>query len=377
MVIIVASVATNENPLSPTSAIERVGAVPVQDALTVVLPHDDAPPGERLFRHWLEGRNPATIAGYRNDLTDFGMFMRRPDGSPLVQAVARRTPDESAHAAQVAVSAFLLFGNARGAGAANALVLSYRTHMVGARVAPRTINRRMSAIRSMLKVARMIGLVAWSIEVEGTSVVAIRDTLGPGKEVVHAMMAALVHGVKSGDRDSIRNLAILCLLYDLGLRREEVASLDIEHWEPKRRRLWVIGKKRAEREPMDDVPVATARVINEWIELRGPEPGPLFVSFSARYYGKRLSGWGIWNAIANVGAGLGLDARPHGIRHTAITEVLEKSHGDVRAAQRFSRHKSLAMLQVYDDNRQNLGAELAAQIAAERPGLDDEGGGSE
>jgi integrase/recombinase XerC len=39
-------------------------------------------------------------------------------------------------------------------------------------------------------------------------------------------------------------------------------------------------------------------------------------------------------------AGLGV-MRPHGLRHAAITEALELTRGDVRAVQRFSRHRDL------------------------------------
>jgi integrase/recombinase XerC len=77
--------------------------------------------------------------------------------------------------------------------------------------------------------------------------------------------------------------------------------------------------------------------------------------------------------VTELATSLGLQARPHGVRHAAITEFLRVSNGNVRAAQRFSRHANLATLQVYDDNRTNIGAEFVAQLAAAMPGLDDEG----
>ena len=57
-------------------------------------------------------------------------------------------------------------------------------------------------------------------------------------------------------------------------------------------------------------------------------------------------------------------ARPHGLRHAAITEALDATGGDVRAVQRFSRHRSLATLQLYDDSRQDLGGQVAHKVAA-------------
>jgi|SRR5580692_585612 integrase/recombinase XerC len=358
-------------PLTPTR--EPDAAIVLQDVPTVTLaiPYDDVPPEERLFRHWLKGRDPATIAGYRGDLANLAAFMRDPEGKPLVPQAGRRSSAEAAHAAQVAIQALVNLGNMRGVKAVNAYVLSYQAHLLDEKTAPRTINRRLAAIRSMLKVARRIGLIDWTVEVDSEQVESVKDTRGPGKDAVTLMMGALVKQVQDGDRHSRRDLAILRLLYDLGLRRGEVASLDLEHWESDRRRLMVWGKKSAERKPLDEIPVETARALNAWVEVRGEAPGALFVSFDRRTPGHRLTGWSIWNMITELAESLQLRAAPHGVRHTAITEVLNESHGDVRAAQRFSRHKRLETLQVYDDNRENLGGQLAAKIAADMPGLDE------
>jgi hypothetical protein len=41
----------------------------------------------------------------------------------------------------------------------------------------------------------------------------------------------------------------------------------------------------------------------------------------------------------------------------------------VRAVRRFSRHRDLSTLQCYDDNRNNLGGEVARRLAeGEQPG---------
>ena len=58
----------------------------------------------------------------------------------------------------------------------------------------------------------------------------------------------------------------------------------------------------------------------------------------------------------------GVRARPHGLRHAAITEALELTGGDVRRVQRFSRHRSLQTLLRYDDNRQDLAGGVARRL---------------
>jgi integrase/recombinase XerC len=51
------------------------------------------------------------------------------------------------------------------------------------------------------------------------------------------------------------------------------------------------------------------------------------------------------------------------VRHASITRVLDLSGGDVRAAQKFSRHRSVATVLRYDDNRRDLAGELARRLA--------------
>jgi integrase len=54
--------------------------------------------------------------------------------------------------------------------------------------------------------------------------------------------------------------------------------------------------------------------------------------------------------------------RPHGLRHAAVTAVLDAG-ASTRDAQRFSRHKDPRTLLRYDDNRNR--ADLRGRLAAE------------
>jgi integrase/recombinase XerC len=59
-----------------------------------------------------------------------------------------------------------------------------------------------------------------------------------------------------------------------------------------------------------------------------------------------------------------MTARPHGLRHAGITEALDLTKGNIRAVQRFSRHRDLRILNLYDDNRIDLGGDVARLVAA-------------
>src|SRR5262249_26704697 len=101
-----------------------------------------------------------------------------------------------------------------------------------------------------------------------------------------------------------------------------------------------------------------------WVEARGPTPGALFVRLDRAGPGHgRLSDAAVYALVRGLGERAGLRARPHGLRHAAITEALDLMSGDVRAVQRFSRHRKLDTLLIYDDARRDLAGEVARRVA--------------
>jgi len=65
----------------------------------------------------------------------------------------------------------------------------------------------------------------------------------------------------------------------------------------------------------------------------------------------------------------GVRTRPRGLRHYAVTRALDLTNGDLRRAQRFSRHRDPRTLLRYDDNRRGLGGEMAGLVAGEFSGV--------
>ncbi len=296
----------------------------------------------RLLRAFLNGRKPETITAYRQDLEDFQAFIRAPS---LEQA------------------ACLLL--ARGAGGANALALDYKAHLMDRELAANTINRRLTTLRSLVKLGRTLGLIPWTLEVEGVKAESYRDTRGPGRAGFRDMLDALA---KRKDRKSMRDRALLRCMFDLGLRRAEVLGLDLEHLDLEGSTVAVLGKGRTDKIKLT-LPAETKRVLKAWIGVRGVAPGPLFCSMNRAQPGKgRLTAIGLYGMVRELGRKVGLKVWPHGLRHAAITEALDLTGGNVRAVQRFSRHRDVRILERYDDNRRDLGGEVAKQVAASVPG---------
>ncbi len=289
-------------------------------------------------------RRPTTLLAYQADLHDFCSFV----GVDDTKSAARQ----------------LLSG---GAAEANLLALKYRERMKERQLAPATINRRLAALRSLVKLANVTGVVPWQLHIKNQEAAAYRDTRGPGEENFNRLIE--VAQVRT-DPKGARDVAIIALLHDLALRRAEVVRLDIEDVDLNGMPaacLQVMGKGRDVKQRLT-LPEATAAAIANWIKTRGTDPGPLFHNFHRDSRRRtRLTGTSVYRIVRQIGTRIGAHIRPHGLRHTAITEALELMKGDVRSVQRFSRHKDIRVLGIYDDNRTDVAGELARMISTRRP----------
>ncbi len=111
------------------------------------------------------------------------------------------------------------------------------------------------------------------------------------------------------------------------------------------------------------LPEPTKAALAAWVEARGTEPGPLFTNFDRARKGGLITGTSIYRLIRGLGERAGSRARPHGLRHAAITEALELTRGNVRTVQRFSGHKDVRTIERYEDNRQDIAGEVARLVA--------------
>jgi integrase/recombinase XerC len=130
------------------------------------------------------------------------------------------------------------------------------------------------------------------------------------------------------------------------MRRGEVESLELHSLDLESGTLAVVGKGRTDPIKLT-LPDPVRKALEGWLGIRGTDPGPLFHRLDrAAIVPARLSADGIHKIIGTLGkrAALSRGLAPHKLRHHACTQVLDRSNGDVQAAQRFSRHKDLRTL---------------------------------
>lgn len=238
-----------------------------------------------------------------------------------------------------------------------ALVMNdYAAHMRTGELSEATSNRRLSALRSLLKLARKFGLstVDPAGLVEGEKVKRYRDTRGPKVAEVKQLLITPDRETPIGKRD----FAILTLLWENALRRSELCGCSIGDFDADGRRLTIRGKGRGTQTEPVTLSVHCVAAINAYLETRAGQlaDAPLFAN-AARFNpsGSRLTADGLYYLLQKYGAAaLGRPVNPHAMRHAAITAVLDATNGDVRTTQKLSRHADVRTLMIYDDNRSDL-----------------------
>lgn len=117
---------------------------------------------------------------------------------------------------------------------------------------------------------------------------------------------------KRNDVKGVRDVVVLHLVREVGLKRGEISGLDMEDFDVENRTLRV-------KKQFLTLPETTTVVFKAWIRIRGTGRGPMFTNFDrARKGDGRLTGTGIYQIIRRLGKETGIHSGPEQLRHVAI-----------------------------------------------------------
>jgi integrase/recombinase XerC len=226
-------------------------------------------------------------------------------------------------------------------------LLALRHHLAGLKgrqLAPATVARRISAIRSFFR------WMSREERIEGNPAEGLRVPRRPHR-LPHVLtteeVERLLEAPVDDDWQGLRDKALLETLYSTGGRVAEVAGLDVKDLDLHGGSVRLRGKGRRERLGALGRPCLAA--LNAYFdatrrEKRRREPEAVFLN----RYGERLSARGVARVLRRhvVRAGLSRDVHPHTLRHSFATHLLERG-ANLREVQEMLGHKSVSTTQIY------------------------------
>jgi site-specific recombinase XerD len=148
----------------------------------------------------------------------------------------------------------------------------------------------------------------------------------------------------------VRDAALIGLAYAAGLRRDEIAKLNLVDYDQSTGFIKVLHAKRNKQRTAYLVSGSQAAMA-DWLELRGQDPGPLFcpINKAGRL---SISGWmtdqAIYNVLQKRATRAGLQAlSPHDFRRTFISDLLDGG-ADISTVAKMSGHSSVTTTARYD-----------------------------
>jgi len=219
-------------------------------------------------------------------------------------------------------------------------VFAAHSHAHG--LAPRSIQRRLSAVRSFFRFLLRERALARSPAMEVRAPKAARRLPG----TLDADQMARLLELPPGEPFAVRDRALMELLYSSGLRLAELTALDLEDLDLKDRIVRVTGKGKR----MRDVPVGrkALQALTLWLQERATlprvDPRAVFVGRQGRRLGARAIQLRV--AYWAKRQGLPMHVHPHLFRHSFASHLLESS-SDLRGVQELLGHANVSTTQIY------------------------------
>jgi integrase/recombinase XerD len=266
-----------------------------------------------------KGYSGNTLAAYRNDLTQFLHYLAA--GSP------EAAPD-------------------RWDQVDKPRIVSYILHMKELEYASSTVARKVAALKSFFHYLQEEGVVRTNptLALESPKV---KKHL-PKAISVDDVERLLAEPLKSSSPKSLRDSALLEVLYATGMRVTELVSLNVQDVDLDAGTVYCLGK--GERERIVPIYDHASQVLATYLAdgrpslVRDAEEKALFLN----HRGERLTRQGLWLIIKHYVDTIGIEAEvtPHTLRHSFATHML---HGGakLRDVQKLLGHANISTTQVY------------------------------
>lgn len=241
---------------------------------------------------------------------------------------------------------------------------------ISEKVSKATANKMLSALRGVLQKARTLRMISAEDyddikTIKGFKVkTELRGRALHEDELISLALACRADSTAAGFRDA----ALMAVGYGAGLRRFEIAALDVGDWDQAEQSLRIAHGK-GDKPRIVYLSDSGARCVARWLELRpGPaDDSPLFcpVNKGGKVVDRRLTDQAIYNMLEKRRIEAGIKAfSPHDMRRSFISDLLDTG-ADVSAVAGLAGHSNLNTTMKYD--RRGERAKKAAAMKLKIP----------
>lgn len=256
-----------------------------------------------------------------------------------------------------AIRDFLAWHQAMGRPALRKATLErYKSELVAGGMSPGNVNFRLAALRRMFREAEANGLIS---EQAARSAAAVEGICSPGRSVgvwlSRGQAEALLNALPRRTLANKRDFAMVCVFLSAGLRRSEMASLTVQHFQQVEGRwaiLGIVGKRNRTR----DVPITAwaKTAVDDWLAASGIESGIVFrpVNKSDHLSGASMTPEAIRKTLDRVvrqanRAGAGLpEIAAHDLRRT-FAQLARTGGAPIEQIQKALGHASIRTTEIY------------------------------
>jgi len=255
----------------------------------------------------------------------------------------------------------------------NAQLLRYKTSLIERKLSSNSINIKLATIRSIIKLTKTIGFSTIDVGIKNVKKKLVRDTKGVPMDDIKKMLDSQTED----SFEATRNRAMIRIMFNCAMRRSEISTIKLSDIDLDNNMVKISEKGGTTREMKIDS--ESVEDLRKWLKHRddvgsvASDSDSLFLSKQ----GKPFSGQKLYYQIKKIAVQCELDpkkVRPHGFRHTAITQVVIDSAKDglpLTDVKEFSRHKNLDCLTMYVDTDKetfnNMSTKLSLKLRSTVP----------
>lgn len=294
-----------------------------------------------IIKLFFPDKSQSTLTAYSKDLDFFTEFLKKES--------TQETLD-------------LLFGLPESQ--ANLVVLHYKTELLENGQSISSINRKLSTLRSLVKAAKKAGVLDWKLDIPNEKVDYQPSVACLGKEQINLLLTTAKN--QENQKKAARDYAIIRLLFDLALKRQIIADLELKDFDAVGKTL-VIRSNQKLPDKIKLLPIKTVNALNNWLKHRSDTEGSLFENLDiAAKKSQGLSSTSIYRIVKQIGESIGIQVTPEEIRKASIKEVMthaERLGISDHELLIFSDHKHTVSLKKFKNQKRKIQESLSNLVA--------------